>query len=144
MPTPLGDRRPEEPPRGREDDLDDHAVRVHGPEAFRVPTLPEDHAPPVPPAALYTREGFVEVVANALPAEEGVPPDLAAYIGARLAERLESADVREAVRLARLAHPKEEADSWGMPGIGEHRQGMSAGSNLSYPRWDGSDRAYSC
>ena len=58
----------------------------------------------------YTREEFVEVVTRLLPAAEDASPELAAYIAAKLAARLDVADVRDAIRLARLAGSETEVD----------------------------------
>ena len=58
----------------------------------------------------YTREEFVEVVSRLLPAAERATAELAAYIAAKLGARLDVADVRDAIRLARLAQSEAEVD----------------------------------
>ena len=58
----------------------------------------------------YTRDEFVEVATRVTARDEGAPPELAAYIATRLAERLDRADLRDAIRLARMARSKEEVD----------------------------------
>lgn len=60
----------------------------------------------IPP---YTHEQYVEVVRRVLTMREGADPELSGYIAERLA-KIGSRDVRDAVRLARLASNKAEVD----------------------------------
>jgi Holliday junction DNA helicase RuvB len=51
----------------------------------------------------YTEEEFVQIVANVLDREEGVDKDIALLIADGVYDRLKSTNVRECVRIARLA-----------------------------------------
>jgi MoxR-like ATPase len=51
----------------------------------------------------YTEEEFVEIVVNVLDREEGIDRDIAILIADSVFNRLKSANVRECVRIARLA-----------------------------------------
>jgi MoxR-like ATPase len=51
----------------------------------------------------YTEEEFVEIVVNVLDREEGVDRDIALLIADGVYNRLKSANIRECVRIARLA-----------------------------------------
>jgi MoxR-like ATPase len=51
----------------------------------------------------YTEEEFVEIVVNVLDREEGVDRDIALLIADGVYNRLNSANIRECVRIARLA-----------------------------------------
>jgi len=58
----------------------------------------------------YSEDEFVEVAATVLVKREGVRADLAEYIARRVAEV--SRNVRDAVKIARLARTKEEVDEF--------------------------------
>jgi len=58
----------------------------------------------------YTREEFVEIATTVLVKREGIPPDLARYIAKKVSEI--SRNVRDAVKVARLARSKEEVDEF--------------------------------
>jgi MoxR-like ATPase len=51
----------------------------------------------------YTEEEFVEIVVNILDREEGVDRDIALFIADGVFNRLKSSNIRECVRIARLA-----------------------------------------
>jgi Holliday junction DNA helicase RuvB len=51
----------------------------------------------------YTEEEFVEIVVNVLDREEGVDRDIALLIADGVYNRLKSSNIRECVRIARLA-----------------------------------------
>jgi MoxR-like ATPase len=51
----------------------------------------------------YTEEEFIEIVVNVLDREEGVDRDIALLIADGVFNRLESSNIRECVRIARLA-----------------------------------------
>jgi Cdc6-like AAA superfamily ATPase len=51
----------------------------------------------------YTEEEFVEIVVNVLDGEEDVDRDIALLIANRVYNRLKSSNIRECVRIARLA-----------------------------------------
>jgi Holliday junction DNA helicase RuvB len=51
----------------------------------------------------YTEEEFVEIVVNVLDREEGVDRDIALLIADGVCNRLKSSNIRECVRIARLA-----------------------------------------
>lgn len=51
----------------------------------------------------YTEEEFVEIVINVLDREEGVDRDIALLIADSVFNRLKSSNIRECVRIARLA-----------------------------------------
>jgi hypothetical protein len=51
----------------------------------------------------YTEEEFVQIVVNVLDREEGVDRDIALLIADGVYNRLKSTNVRECVRIARLA-----------------------------------------
>jgi Cdc6-like AAA superfamily ATPase len=51
----------------------------------------------------YTKEEFVEIVVNVLDREEGVDRDIALLIADGVYDRLKSSNIRECVRIARLA-----------------------------------------
>ena len=51
----------------------------------------------------YTEEEFVEIVVNVLDGEEGVGRDVALLIADGVFNRLKSSNIRECVRIARLA-----------------------------------------
>jgi len=51
----------------------------------------------------YTEEEFVEIVVNVLDREEGVDRDIALLIADAVYNRLNSSNIRECVRIARLA-----------------------------------------
>jgi Cdc6-like AAA superfamily ATPase len=51
----------------------------------------------------YTEEEFVEIVINVLDREEGVDRDIALLIADGVFNRLKSSNIREFVRIARLA-----------------------------------------
>ena len=51
----------------------------------------------------YTEEEFVEIVVNVLDREEGVDKDIALLIADGVYNRLKSSNIRECVRIARLA-----------------------------------------
>jgi Holliday junction DNA helicase RuvB len=52
---------------------------------------------------LYTEEEFVEIVVNVLDREEGVDRDIALLIADGVYNRLKSSNIRECIRIARLA-----------------------------------------
>ncbi len=56
----------------------------------------------------YSQEEFVEVVRRVLPKYEGISEELAEYIAKKVSEF--SKDVRDAVKVARLAKTREEVD----------------------------------
>ncbi len=58
----------------------------------------------------YTRFEFQEVVANILTKREGSTQELAHYIADKLSSDFTQVDVRDAIRIARLASTKEEVD----------------------------------
>jgi len=58
----------------------------------------------------YTEEQFVKVSVNVLVKREGVSEDLARYIAFRVLRTLGSKDVRDAIKVARLAETKEDVD----------------------------------
>jgi serine/threonine protein phosphatase PrpC len=51
----------------------------------------------------YTEEEFVEIVVNVLDKEEGVDRDISILITDGVYNRLKSSNIRECVRIARLA-----------------------------------------
>ena len=51
----------------------------------------------------YTEEEFVEIVVNVLDREEGVDRDIALLVANGVYNRLKSSNIRECVRIARLA-----------------------------------------
>src|SRR5215210_9092914 len=51
----------------------------------------------------YTEEEFVEIVVNILDREEGIDRDIAILIADGVFNRLKSSNIRECVRIARLA-----------------------------------------
>ena len=51
----------------------------------------------------YTEEEFVEIVVNVLDREEGVDGDIALLIAETVFHELKSSNVRECIRIARLA-----------------------------------------
>ena len=51
----------------------------------------------------YTEEEFVEIVVNVLDREEGIDRDIAIIIADGVLNRLKSSNIRECVRIARLA-----------------------------------------
>jgi Holliday junction DNA helicase RuvB len=51
----------------------------------------------------YTKEEFIEIVVNVLDKEEGVDRDIALLIADGVYNRLKSTNIRECVRIARLA-----------------------------------------
>ena len=57
----------------------------------------------------YTRDQFLELSMRLLP-REGVEPLLGKYIGVQVWDILRNRDIREAVRIARLATTKEAVD----------------------------------
>jgi hypothetical protein len=57
----------------------------------------------------YTRDQFLELSMRLLP-REGVDPMLGKYIGVQVWDVLRNRDIREAVRIARLANSKEAVD----------------------------------
>lgn len=56
----------------------------------------------------YTREEYIEIAKTVLVRRENVPPDLAEYIATRVSEF--SRNVRDAVKVGRMARTKEEVD----------------------------------
>jgi Holliday junction DNA helicase RuvB len=58
----------------------------------------------------YTREQFIEAVIGVLTKREKVSKSLAKYIAEQTFNKLESKDVRQAVRIARIAKSKKEVD----------------------------------
>ena len=56
----------------------------------------------------YTREEYIEIAKTVLVRRENVPPDLAEYIARRVSEF--SRNVRDAVKVGRMARTKEEVD----------------------------------
>ena len=59
----------------------------------------------------YSREEFIQIVANVLERREEVETDLAWYIAKTVWDVLDAKDVREAIRIGRLARTKAEVDS---------------------------------
>ena len=74
------------------DDGGPHSSRCTGISAFR-----DIHFKP------YTEEEFVEIIVNVLDREEGVDRDIALLIADGVYNRLKSSNIRECVRIARLA-----------------------------------------
>jgi MoxR-like ATPase len=60
----------------------------------------------------YTEEEFVEIVVNVLDREEGVDRDIALLIADGVYNRLKSANIRECVRIARLAKSDSVQVNW--------------------------------
>lgn len=56
----------------------------------------------------YTNNEYAEVVVNVLREQEGLTDPLALYIGQRVMRELESKDVRDAIRVARLLKVKDK------------------------------------
>lgn len=59
----------------------------------------------------YSPDEFREVVVNILTKNEKTSLDLASYIAQKLVSNFRNPDVREAIRIARLNHSKEEVDA---------------------------------
>ncbi len=58
----------------------------------------------------YTDEEFLEVAVKVLTSREGVAESLAAYLADRTMRVLNSRDVRDPVRIARLLKTRDKAD----------------------------------
>jgi len=58
----------------------------------------------------YSRDEFVDVAINVLGRREGVDRDLAAYIAEKVWDELESRDIRDCVRIARIVRDRQSRE----------------------------------